>query len=220
MALDVRQTLKNVVKKYVPPNLVRFYAPNPWGAVALTFDDGPDGIATPAILDALKRNKATATFFVLGKNAEEHPELVRRIVAEGHEVGNHGYGHPDIASSGLAAAMVDLERGERVLQRIIGDTKFAYRPPDGYVSWSFATSVRRRTGSAPVLWSKCVHGEREKSVHEMNTELRALDLTEGDILLLHDVHASTATALPRLIDHLNDLGLGASSLRALQATGR
>lgn len=68
--------------------------------LALTFDDGPDPVWTPKILDVLEREHVPATFFVIGENALEHPQLLRRIVADGSELGNHSYTHPNLATTG------------------------------------------------------------------------------------------------------------------------
>ena len=100
---------------------------------ALTFDDGPSPDTTPRILDALRREGVRATFFVLGKHAERHPELVERIVREGHELGNHGYDHRILAFAGPAEVHRQLHRTERILKQAGG-------PPP---AWPCAVGVRR-----------------------------------------------------------------------------
>ena len=83
--------------------------------VALTFDDGPDPRYTPAVLDLLKRWNARATFFVLGKEVEAHPDLARRIVAEGHAIGSHGYSHTPLAFLSASRTWEELEREREAL---------------------------------------------------------------------------------------------------------
>ncbi len=97
--------------------------------IALTFDDGPSGDFTPRILDALRELRAPATFFVIGENAERHPDLIRRMWDEGHEIGNHTYTHPNLAA--IPARQVDLELNatQRVLQADLGHSSLLFRPP-------------------------------------------------------------------------------------------
>ncbi len=105
-----------------------------WGArpdkmVALTFDDGPDPQWTPGVLDALKAARAPATFFLIGGNALAHPDLVRRIVAEGHDIGSHSLTHPNIAQLPDSLAKVELNASERALEAITGVRPLLFRPP-------------------------------------------------------------------------------------------
>ena len=86
--------------------------------LALTFDDGPDPEWTPQILDILKAKHVPATFFVIGANMEAHPGLVQRILAEGHEVGNHTYTHPNLADTPLAAVRLELNATQRLFEAL------------------------------------------------------------------------------------------------------
>jgi peptidoglycan/xylan/chitin deacetylase (PgdA/CDA1 family) len=90
------------------------------GKVALTFDDGPDPEWTPQILDVLKRKHAVATFFMIGQNAAANPDLVRRVVNEGNEVGNHTYSHPNIANIPTAVARLELNATQRLFEALTG----------------------------------------------------------------------------------------------------
>src|SRR5581483_7402951 len=104
------------------------------GTVALTFDDGPDPVYTPRVLDALAAEGAVATFFLVGRNAARHPELVRRIVAEGHGVGSHTWSHPELAETSLPALVREVRRGRRELERLAGSEVRRFRPPKGHTS--------------------------------------------------------------------------------------
>ncbi len=97
--------------------------------LALTFDDGPSGDFTPPILDELKTLKAPATFFVIGDNAEHHPGLIQRMWAEGHEVGNHTYLHPNLAAISPQRVDFELNATQRVLQSQLGRSTLLFRPP-------------------------------------------------------------------------------------------
>ena len=112
--------------------------------VALTFDDGPDPQRTPAVLDLLARQGVRATFFVVGARAEAHPELVRRMVAEGHVVGNHSYTHSwRFPLRSLGRTMEELCRTGEVLHRITGRQPRLFRPPFGVTNPTIARAVRR-----------------------------------------------------------------------------
>ncbi|MDD5656744.1 MAG: glycosyltransferase, partial [Elusimicrobia bacterium] len=97
--------------------------------VALTFDDGPSEPFTGLILDALRDLRVPGTFFVIGENAERHPDLVERIWREGHELGNHSYTHPDIAAVSERRARLELTATQRALQSILGRSTIMFRPP-------------------------------------------------------------------------------------------
>jgi poly-beta-1,6 N-acetyl-D-glucosamine synthase len=99
------------------------------GWVALTFDDGPDGEFTGEALDTLKALSAPASFFLVGENVERHPGLVRRMWAEGHDIGNHTFTHPNLAAVGPRRAELELNTTQRGLQAIIGRSTLLFRPP-------------------------------------------------------------------------------------------
>jgi peptidoglycan/xylan/chitin deacetylase (PgdA/CDA1 family) len=120
--------------------------------VALTFDDGPSPDTTPRILDILRAEGVRATFFVLGKHAEQHPEIVERIVREGHELGNHGYDHGILAFAGATQVHHQLQRTERLLRKAGGPPVRVFRAPHGFRS-PFVARTARRLGYATCAWS-------------------------------------------------------------------
>lgn len=97
--------------------------------VALTFDDGPDGTWTPQILDTLKKYHAPATFFVIGENVDTHIALTRRIYAEGHELGNHTYSHPNLALTSEKRTRLELDANENLIQSVVDHGTAFFRPP-------------------------------------------------------------------------------------------
>jgi len=177
--------------------------------VALTFDDGPDPISTPKLLDILRAKGVTATFFVIGERAERYPDIVRRERAEGHLVGNHTWSHPSFFCFLTPSRLrFEIERGSEAIQRICGFRPCYFRSPVGlrhallrpylrgagleYVSWSIRT--RDTFGpKAEVLISRIV----DKAA-------------AGDIVLLHDHTRAGAgamlEAIPRVIDGLRSRG--------------
>ncbi len=98
-------------------------------ALALTFDDGPSADWTPRLLDALRELHAPATFFVIGENAERHPDLVERLWREGHEIGSHTYTHPNLAAVPAARVSLELNATQRVIQSLTGRSTLLFRPP-------------------------------------------------------------------------------------------
>src|SRR5258707_6212562 len=99
------------------------------GLLALTFDDGPDPKFTPAILDILKKENVTATFFIIGKNGQAYPDLVRRMVSEGHEIGNHTFTHPNLGEIPLSLTELELNATQRLIESLIGRSTVLFRPP-------------------------------------------------------------------------------------------
>ena len=119
--------------------------------VALTFDDGPDPVWTRDVLDTLDRRGARATFFVIGRKAEAHADVVHEIVARGHTIGLHSYAHDRLFSLRTARTVRrDLERGIAVLERITGERPVLFRPPIGHTNPVIAhrAAAPQRTCSA------------------------------------------------------------------------
>jgi peptidoglycan/xylan/chitin deacetylase (PgdA/CDA1 family) len=199
------------------------------GQFALTFDDGP-GEWTEPILEVLARHGATATFFVLVEPAEAHPEVVRRIVGAGHEVGLHGLDHQRLTTLPPDAVRMHIANGKSRLERCLRRPVTLFRPPFG--SQSPRTFVAaRRCGLHVVVWTADADDWID---HEPSFVAQlALDrIAPGGVLLLHDGFASDpasplpeptfdrADALDRLLSALPQRGLGASSVSRLVAAGR
>ncbi len=172
--------------------------------LAITIDDGPDPVLTPRNLDTLKAHGAHATFFVLGQNAARHPELLRRMVAEGHAVGSHTYTHalhPD-----RSTAEQELARTAAVIQRATGRRPVLFRPSGGSRS-SWTTRLALQQGYVVVLWTI---SSADTATHSPDVIANNIIHTPspGDIALMHDsaTKAATAQALPRILDELGRSG--------------
>ncbi len=152
---------------------------------AITFDDGPDPETTPAVLEVLARHGAKATFFLIGTRAAQHPELVARIVAEGHAIGNHSWDHPALPTLSAAGARDQLRRAQAAITAAAPGTAVTLmRPPYGDQSLASYRAARRQ-GLTPVIWS--VVGADWADEDGATIAARILQgLHPGAIVLLHD----------------------------------
>jgi peptidoglycan/xylan/chitin deacetylase (PgdA/CDA1 family) len=158
-------------------------------AVALTFDDGPDPEVTPRVLSALRGRNACATFFVLTDEAVRHPDLVKRIAEDGHEIGLHFDRHDRITSLKPLTAWRRMKAARDTLAGLAGPVT-VFRPPYGsqnYLTYAFA----RLLGLRVVGWSQCASDWIDQSV-ENAVQAACHSLAGGDIILLHDGLALTA----------------------------
>lgn len=173
--------------------------------VALTFDDGPDPEQTPRVLDTLRAHGVRATFFLIGSKAELHPEIVRRMAAEGHAIGIHTWSHtpgfPMLRSGAMAA---DILRCRESLREITGVETDLFRPPYGVTNPMVARAVKR-TGSRCVGWSiRSLDTLRQRSREAVARRIRRR-LGDGKVILLHDDRPGAERLLAMV---LNDLQRG------------
>lgn len=154
--------------------------------VALTFDDGPDPVSTPLTLNALRKGNAHATFFVVGKKAERHPELLRQIVLEGHELGIHSYAHERLYSL-LPPERVkaDIERTQAIVFSATGQRPIWFRPPVGQMSPRTARGAER-AGATVIGWGVRGLDGLKKTTDEKCERRVVAGLAPGAIVLLHD----------------------------------
>jgi peptidoglycan-N-acetylglucosamine deacetylase len=188
-------------------------------AVALTFDDGPHAEGTPTVLEALERQGATATFFLVGEQVRLRPALAGEIVAAGHEVAVHGDRHALLLRRTVRALADDLDRAVETIAEATGVAPTLYRPPYGVFSSGALAHVRAR-GWRPLLWSTWGRDWERRATPASITRRATRRLRPGDVVLLHDSDAyssegswrRTAAALPSVIDAVATLGVPASSV--------
>lgn len=169
--------------------------------VALTFDDGPHRVYTGEVLDVLKDYRVPATFFCIGSEAEKYPEVVRRIFAEGHTVGNHSYSHAGrFPFYSLQHMEKDLRLAQEILERITGRPVTLFRPPFGVTNPTIAKVVKK-TGYRTIGWNIRSFDTREESPDRILRRI-AGRLEPGSVILLHDRLAGSAALLKRLLDEL------------------
>jgi len=176
------------------------------GVVALTFDDGPHSVHTPGVLDLLRQHGARATFFAIGEAARAHPELLRRIAAEGHAVASHTNSHADLSRLGFSAAWKECAEARTTLERLSGQRVRFLRPPWGKMRAStFLVALCQRVTLA--LWSFDSLDSRRLSADELAARVAESDLRPGEVLLFHDDGANTVEALERILTCLKERGL-------------
>jgi peptidoglycan/xylan/chitin deacetylase (PgdA/CDA1 family) len=183
--------------------------------VYLTFDDGPDPRWTPAVLDALAAHKIRATFFVVGRKVEDHPDLAKRIVAEGHSLQNHTWSHSDLTELPRRDAMEEVARTNEVIKNVTGAAPKCLRPPKGATD-SGVQEVAGEAGQASVLWSLDTKDWSNKSTEKI-TSIVAGGLQPGAIILLHDGggdRSATVAALPAVLEAIAKAGLSGAPLCA------
>src|SRR5438067_759680 len=190
--------------------------------LAITFDDGPDPTWTSKILDILKQKNVPATFFVIGLDANKWPQLLRREYAEGHEIGNHTYSHPDWESPNLSTTQIrwELNLTERLIESVVGAKPLLFRPPYGIDHQPEVAEEVARLPTAqemgyiivgqkvdPHDWRQVNPGVPLPAAQIVANALR--EAPEGNILLLHDGggnRSQTVIALPQIIDALRGEG--------------
>lgn len=182
-------------------------------AVFLTFDDGPHPEHTPELLDLLKLHDARATFFLIGESAQANPDIVARIVAEGHSIGNHSMTHPRMSTLTARAQIAEIRRADAALARFNGRTKYPFRPPNGRSTAAMLLYGLWR-GQPTLLWSVDTLDYR-LTADEVVARLGDAVPASGDILLWHDDNRTACDALRRLLPAWRAAGLRFEALQAL-----
>lgn len=169
--------------------------------VALTFDDGPDSEYTPMLLDGLAERNVKATFFVIGKQAEAQPEIMQRLVKEGHLIGNHTYNHVDIRHMTESSAEEEILKANEVIEKYTGEEPCFLRPPFG----SGSSSLEKKIEMIPVLWTIDTMDWACQNESKICTTVYR-EIQENSIILMHDEYPTTVRAALRVIDKLQKEG--------------
>jgi len=206
MLAFARALSKDLLQQAVFPDRFLWRLPKPRRAIALTFDDGPHPEHTPAMLDVLARAGVRATFFVVGREVEKHPEVARRIVAEGHGIGGHSYDHTVMTTLNDAALVDDLAHCRRVIREATGLDTGLFRPPKGEVSLRSIRTVCR-AGYTLVHWTKTYSDNRQDGVEPLTHRIDAEPPIAGDVLLFHDHNLFTVRALDSKLPQWRAVGM-------------
>ena len=169
--------------------------------VALTFDDGPDGNTTPQALDILAKYKIKATFFVQGKNIAGNEAILKRMQAEGHEIGNHSWNHPVLTQLSLEDAKKQITDTEDAIKNVLGKSSKLMRPPYGAIS----DDIRNSLDLSFILWDVDSLDWKSKNEASIFTEIQH-QTSDGAIILLHDIHQPSVNSLPKVIEYLQEQG--------------
>lgn len=198
----LRQTLKSALMATLPKSRLLVRGPRRAASavpaeIALTFDDGPHPEHTPRVLDALAEAGFRATFFVIGEKAERHPDLIRRIVAEGHLLGTHTWTHSEPARTSTSQLLAETEQTRRLLEDVSGVHCRLMRPPKGELTLSKIVGLWRSRQTI-VLWNIDPKDFAMRDPSDMPRWCDSFSPRSGDIVLLHDNHPHAAFCVQHL----------------------
>src|SRR5437588_2801038 len=173
--------------------------------IAMTFDDGPSATLTPKLLDLLAAHHIKATFFVIGENVAEHPEIVARAAREGHEIGNHSWSHPNLAKMSDDNVRSQLRRTDDAIRGATGNRLTLMRPPYGSITAREKHWIHDEFGYRIILWDVDPYDWKRPGPAVVRN--RILKETQpGSIVLSHDIHPGTIEAMPSTLDALEAKG--------------
>ncbi|MGE7840035.1 polysaccharide deacetylase family protein [Lysinibacillus sp. NPDC093712] len=172
--------------------------------IALTFDDGPSPKVTPRVLQTLKQHEAKATFFMLGSRVEMYPSIAAQVAAEGHEIANHTFSHPNLKKMTHKEMIEEIDKTNNIIEMATGVTSTLFRPPYGVYNQdilNYTTSNNYTT----ILWSVDSLDWKSRNPTTIKKEILS-NVTNKSVVLMHDIHTATAEALPELLMTLKKEG--------------
>ncbi|WP_160141547.1 polysaccharide deacetylase family protein [Salicibibacter halophilus] len=193
--------VSNVELQHAYPDLVTLQGPAEENQVALTFDDGPDELITPEVLDKLEEYDVQATFFLIGERAEAHPEIVERMIDEGHVVANHTWNHPELTEITDEDVEEQISRTETALNDIIGEEVRFFRPPYGAQDENDVSTIGGLNYSN-IIWSQDSLDWKDLEVEEVADNILS-DIDYGAIVLQHSAGLEGDEGLMRTVDALD-----------------
>jgi peptidoglycan-N-acetylglucosamine deacetylase len=173
--------------------------------IAMTFDDGPSAENTPRLLDILKQRGIKATFFLIGANAEANPNLVKRILAEGHELGNHTWTHPQLSKLSDDKVKSEISRTQEAIAAASGYTPTILRPPYGAITARQKEWIEKDLKLNVIIWSVDPFDWKRPGPSVVTSRILA-GAAPGAIVLSHDIHKQTVDAMPATLDALIQKG--------------
>lgn len=169
--------------------------------VALTFDDGPHPKVTMQILNTLEKYDAKATFFMLGKQVEKHTDIAKEVVSRGHEIGNHTYNHPELTKQSTSQVQWQVDHTDQIIFDVIGEYPTVFRPPYGAKNQHVDSLI-----DVPVImWTIDTYDWKHRDPNKLLPAVKA-NLHDGAIILMHDIHQSTADGLESVLIYLQQEG--------------
>ncbi len=187
--------------------------------IAMTFDDGPSPETTPRLLDILKQRNIKATFFMIGQNAERNPDIVKRILADGHEIGNHSWTHPQLAKLPDDRVTEEITKTQNAIKSASGYTPKLLRPPYGSITARQKEWIENQFGLSVILWSVDPFDWKRPGASVIEQRILA-GARPGAIILSHDIHKQTVDSMPATLDALAAKGYQFVTVSQLIAMNR
>ncbi|HEV8618717.1 MAG TPA: polysaccharide deacetylase family protein [Candidatus Udaeobacter sp.] len=173
--------------------------------IAMTFDDGPSATLTPKLLDLLAAHHIKATFFVIGENVAEHPDIVARAAREGHEIANHSWSHPNLAKMSDESVRRQLWQTDEAIKSAAGTRPTLLRPPYGSITEREKRWIHDEFGYQIVLWDVDPYDWKRPGPAVVRNRILQ-ETRPGSIVLSHDIHPGTIEAMPSTFDALEAKG--------------
>jgi len=173
--------------------------------IAMTFDDGPSATLTPKLLDLLAAHHIKATFFVIGENVAEHPEIVARAAQEGHEIANHSWSHPNFGKMSDEGIRSQLQRTDDAIKSATGKRPTLMRPPYGSITAREKRWIHDEFGYQIILWDVDPYDWKRPGPAVVRNRILK-ETRPGSIVLSHDIHPGTIEAMPSTFDALEAKG--------------
>ncbi len=187
--------------------------------IAMTFDDGPSAKLTPELLDILAQHHIHATFFVIGKNVVDHPEILQRAVREGHEIGNHSWSHPAFGKMRDESVRAELQKTDDAIRAAIGTRPVLMRPPYGSITARQKHWINAEFGYRIILWDVDPLDWKRPGPTVVTSRI-VRETRPGSIILSHDIHPGTIKAMPVAFDQLQAKGFKFVTVSELIAMGK
>ncbi|MBN8917721.1 peptidoglycan/xylan/chitin deacetylase (PgdA/CDA1 family) [Xanthobacter flavus] len=185
-----------------PHNLIAYSSATVDGPyIAITFDDGPNPETTPRLLKMLEQRGIKATFFVLGSRAVASPNIIKQMIAQGHEVANHSWDHPQLPKIPVAAADKQIGDTNAAIEQITGLKIHNVRPPYGAMTPALRAHLREKFGSTFIYWSVDPLDWKDRNPTVIHDRIVS-HVHPGAIILAHDIHPTTVDAMPKTLDDL------------------
>src|SRR5881398_936765 len=173
--------------------------------IAMTFDDGPSATLTPKLLDLLATRHIKVTFFVIGENVAEHPEIVARAAREGHEIGNHSWSHPNFGKMSDESVRRQLQQTDDAIKNATGKRPTLMRPPYGSITAREKHWIHDEFGYDIILWDVDPYDWKRPGPGVVRARILK-ETRSGSIVLSHDIHPGTIEAMPSTFDELEAKG--------------
>jgi len=172
--------------------------------VAITFDDGPNPLYTPQILEIFSEAKAKATFFMIGEQMKDHPEIVKQVAEGGHEIGNHTFSHPKLSQLSIDDCLTEIEQTEKLVEELVGSKPVVFRPP--YLDYNQDTVSILRQKGYPMIGALNLEAQDWEQPGVEHILQKSRDVVKsGGILIFHDGYgdrSQTIEAVRMLVSEL------------------